>query len=98
MIVRRRVDDFHIVAAEAALPAGSVTLAIEAERGRYHFRYRVSEGEWQNLGSFVSKLLAPEIAGTWTGVVWALYATGNGEPCAAPADFDWCEWATGERQ
>ncbi|MEI6070481.1 MAG: glycoside hydrolase family 43 protein [Verrucomicrobiae bacterium] len=92
IIVRRRVDDFYIVAAESPVPAGLVTLAIDGERGCYHFRYRVSDGEWQSLGSFVSKHLAPEMAGTWTGVVWALYATGNGEPCAAPADYDWCEW------
>jgi alpha-N-arabinofuranosidase len=96
VMVRRRVDDFNIIAAEAELPAGPVTLSLEAERGRYHFRYRLPDGSWATLGSFVAKHLAPELAGTWTGVVLAMYATGNGEPCAAPADFDWCEWPAGE--
>lgn len=92
VIVRRRVDDFQVVAAEAELPEGPVELGVHAERHRYQFRYRIPGGEWQEMGFYVSKLLSPEMAGTWTGVVWALYATGNGEMCAAPADFDWCEW------
>jgi hypothetical protein len=26
------------------------------------------------------------------GVVIGLYATGRGQPCAAPADFDWFDY------
>ena len=96
VIVRRRVDDFDIIAAEAVIPSGALTLSIVSERGRYQFRYRLGDGSWIDLGTFVAKYLAPELAGTWTGVVFALYATGNGEPCAAPADFDWCEWPVGD--
>jgi hypothetical protein len=32
-----------------------------------------------------------ETSGTFTGMMLALYATGNGEPAQTPADFDWCE-------
>lgn len=95
IVIRRRVDDFNLVAAEAAIPEGPITLSIEAERGRYHFYYQMAEGSCEKLGSFQSKLLAPEMAGTWTGVVWALYATGNSQASTVPADFDWCDWPEG---
>jgi beta-xylosidase len=32
--------------------------------------------------------------GTFTGMILGLYATGNGAPCNAPADFDCSEYTT----
>jgi alpha-N-arabinofuranosidase len=93
VLLRKRVDDLDVITAQAELPAGPVELSIEGEKGRYHFRYRQGTADWQTLGTAVAKHLTPELAGTWTGVVWALYATGNGAPSQAPADVDWVEWS-----
>lgn len=92
VVFRRKVTDFDVMAGEASIPQGPVLLSIEGDRGRYTVRYSVEDGVWNDLGSGAAKFLAPELAGTWTGVVWALYATGNGQACGAPADFDWAEW------
>jgi alpha-N-arabinofuranosidase len=32
------------------------------------------------------------MAGGFTGVYLAMYASGNGAPCTAPADFDWFDY------
>jgi alpha-N-arabinofuranosidase len=33
------------------------------------------------------------VAGGFTGVYLALYATGGGVACRGPADFDWFDYA-----
>ena len=50
------------------------------------------------LGSGLARLLSSELAGPsdsasiFTGMYFGLYATGNGQPCQAPADFDWFKY------
>ena len=39
-----------------------------------------------------SKFLATEVAGTFTGVYFGLYATGNGTSSTAPAFVDWFDY------
>jgi len=38
------------------------------------------------------RYLSTEVAGTFTGMFFALYATGNGQPSSVPADFDWFDY------
>ncbi len=83
VIVRRRIGSLTAVVAEVAVPPGPVELGIAAEPQRYRFLLNgvcLAEGE--------TKYLATEVAGGFTGVYFALYATGNGERSVAPADFD----------
>lgn len=39
-------------------------------------------------------MLATETAGGFTGVYFALYATGNGRACIAPARFDYFQYVS----
>jgi len=40
----------------------------------------------------ICKCRSSLVAGGYIGVYFALYATGNGQQCAAPANFDWFEY------
>ena len=58
----------------------------------YTFSYALAEGEPRELASGEARYLATEVAGGFTGVYFALYATANGAQTTAPADFDWFEY------
>ena len=57
---------------------------------RYHERtFYVITTEVHGGGNFY--VTAKDPSGTWCGVPFGMYATGNGTPVANPADFDWFE-------
>jgi xylan 1,4-beta-xylosidase len=81
----------------ADAPAGPITLIIKAAPLTYTFVFKSDTGEEQVLGEAVTKDLSVERIGfkdgmCFTGVYFGLYATGNGQPCSVPADFDWFEY------
>ncbi|MCE5299992.1 MAG: glycoside hydrolase family 43 protein [Spirochaetia bacterium] len=71
-----------------ALQDGCV-LAVDADVDNYRFSYGKSEDALKPLGQGITRYLSSEVAGGFTGVYFAMYATGNGKPCRNPADFDW---------
>jgi len=87
VIVRRRVGSLVVEVASVPVPTGPVVLSIVAEPHRYQFLL----GE-QCLAEGETKFLSTEVAGGFTGVYFAMYATGNGQRSAAPADFDWFDY------
>lgn len=96
VVLRRRIGSLSAEVAVRALPpadAARWVLAVEAERDRYVFSFGPSEGELQPLGEGETRYLSTEVAGGFTGVYFAMYATGNGTPCREPADFDWFDYA-----
>ena len=101
IIVRRRIGTLSAIVARGPLADGPITLRIKAiqEEGAffashatYTFSYTPAGGESRELASGEARYLATEVAGGFTGVYFALYATSNGEQTAAPADFDWFEY------
>lgn len=87
VIVRRRIGSLMAEVADVPAPSGPVELGIDAEPLRYRFLLNgtcLAEGE--------TKYLATEVAGGFTGVYFAMYATGNGERATTPADFDGFEY------
>jgi xylan 1,4-beta-xylosidase len=102
VIVRRRIGTLAAVVASEPLADGPVTLQVRAAQQAgafsfagiptYTFSYALAEGEPRELASGEARYLASEVAGGFTGVYFALYATANGEQTAAPADFDWFEY------
>jgi alpha-N-arabinofuranosidase len=92
MIVRRRIGSLAAIVARERLAAGSLTLVIQATREQYTFGYALSEQSPRVLATGETRYLSTEVAGGFTGVYFALYASGNGQPCGAPADFDWFEY------
>lgn len=87
--LRRRVADLQLVVAEEPLEAGPVTLICDATADHYLFSYALDDGHERRLGSAAIKPISAEAAGVFTGMILALYATGNGRAADTPADFDW---------
>lgn len=87
IIVRRRIGGLTAEVAKRPAPDGPLHLAIEANERMYRF---LLNGEC--LGTGEMRYLSAEVAGTFTGMFFALYATGNGQPSETPADFDWFDY------
>jgi xylan 1,4-beta-xylosidase len=94
VVLRRRIGSLQTEVATATLSASEQgwVLAVDADRDTYRFLYGTSESELVPLGEGETRYLSTEVATGFTGVYFAMYATGNGSPCAAPADFDWFEY------
>jgi alpha-N-arabinofuranosidase len=100
ILVRRRIGELISVAARAPIPEGEIILEIEAETGRYTFSYGLPDGESQRLAIGESRYLSSEVAGGFTGVYLAMYASAaktapsdsTAPSAAAAAYFDWFEY------
>jgi xylan 1,4-beta-xylosidase len=99
VVLRRRLGTLKAEVASRPLPEARAPLflTIRAEESKYAFFFGLREGELEALGEGETRYLSTEVAGGFTGVYFALYASGNGAPCKNPADFDWFEYrpATG---
>ena len=99
VVVRRRIGSLRAEVACQALPPGHgsrLVLAVDTDRSRYSFSYGRSETDLRPLADGETRYLSTEVAGGFTGAYLAMYASGNGQPCQHPADFDWFDYA--ERQ
>lgn len=95
VVLRRRIGSLQAELACQALPPSAnvrLVLAIEANRDQYKFFYGSSETDLKFLGEGETRYLSTEVAGGFTGVYFAMYASGNGAPCTNPADFDWFDY------
>ncbi|HEU4321746.1 MAG TPA: glycoside hydrolase family 43 protein [Roseiflexaceae bacterium] len=88
LCVRQRVGDLGAVVARRPLPDGPVVLRIRAEPERYTFGYDTEADGPQTLAHGQTRYLATEVAGGFTGVYLAMYATGGG----TPAFFEWFDY------
>ncbi|MBP7793300.1 MAG: glycoside hydrolase family 43 protein [Candidatus Goldbacteria bacterium] len=98
VILRRRIGSLHSETACHPLPLKDIkriTLVIDADRDKYTFSYGCSENmedDLHKLGEGETRYLSTEVAGGFTGVYMAMYASGNGSKCSHPADFDWFDY------
>jgi len=92
LIVRRRIGDLKAQVALANWDQPEVVLAIDADAERYTFSYGPAVDALQPLATGQVQYLTQQVAGGFTGVFLGVYATGNGEPCPWPADYDWFEY------
>jgi alpha-N-arabinofuranosidase len=91
-VLKKAVGDMDLESAPVGLQEGAVTLQVKCDGKQYTFSVEQG-GVEQAVGSGLARFVSPEAVaintyGTWTGVYLALYASGNGKPCANPADFD----------
>jgi alpha-N-arabinofuranosidase len=94
VVLRRRIGSLQTEQTCQPLPqnARRLVLGIDADEDRYSFYWGLNEFELRPLGDGETRYLTTEVAGGFTGVYFAMYASGNGAPCAVPADFDWFEY------
>jgi len=77
---------------EVALAPGPVRLRIEGVGSDFRFSYAQGEGDYRVIQEVSARYLSSETIGGFTGVYVGLYATGQGQPSAAPADYDWFDY------
>ncbi|GIO86951.1 glycoside hydrolase 43 family protein [Paenibacillus faecis] len=91
IVFRRTVGSLRVQKIKDC-PEGPVELNIRALPERFEFSFRShAEGAGVEMGWGETHLLSTEVAGGFTGVILAMYATGQtgGE---APALFDWFDY------
>jgi alpha-N-arabinofuranosidase len=89
--VRRRIGSLVAKVARTRVGPGALTLTIEAEPHAYTFGVVGDSGQRHILATGETRYLAPEVAGGFTGVYFALYASGSGAG-SAPAFFEWFDY------
>ena len=78
-------------------PAGDVILSVQASPTTYEFICQPADGGSAiSLGTALTRDLSSEKIGGFTGVYIGMYATGNGQKSARPADFDWFDYRASE--
>jgi alpha-N-arabinofuranosidase len=93
IFVQRKVGTLQAVVAQQPLPEGQVQLRVDADEAWYTFRYAIDNERWLELARGESRYMSSESgAAIFTGTYFGMYATGNGRPCQAPADFDSFEY------
>jgi alpha-N-arabinofuranosidase len=92
VIVRRRIGSLVADVARVSIEPGPITLIIQAEPDSYTFGVSGKSGDQQILATGETRYLAPEVAGPFRGVFFALYASGNGATATAPAFFEWFDY------
>jgi alpha-N-arabinofuranosidase len=99
VIVRRRIGSLAaIVACEKIKKNGFIKLKIEAGRNIYRFSYALNNSEFKIIAEGETRYLSTEVASGFTGVYFAMYATGNGKKSTAPAFFDYFEYTPSEKE
>jgi alpha-N-arabinofuranosidase len=92
VIVRRRIGSLVAEVACQPVADGALILSVKAERSEYIFSAAVEGALEVELARGETRYVATEVAGGFTGVYLAMVASGHGQPCAAPADFDWFDY------
>jgi alpha-N-arabinofuranosidase len=87
LVARRRIGSLAAEVALTPAPQGALRLGIEAEKEEYRLTWSAPGEEAQVLARAETRYLSTEVAGGFTGVYYALYASGNGQPCQSPAEF-----------
>jgi alpha-N-arabinofuranosidase len=103
VFLRQRIGSYlEAVTASAPLDGVEpVVLQVDSTPEEYAFSFGVAmSGKPQvagtPLGKAAARYLSSEVAGGFTGVYFALYATGSGRPASAPAHFDWFDVEPGK--
>ncbi|MBN1893899.1 glycoside hydrolase family 43 protein [bacterium] len=91
VVMRKTVADIRTETAVFPIPGEDIVLKLTADPYNYHLGF-VEDGKFIELDHASCQSVATETASVWTGMYFAMYATGNGSPCKNPADFDWFEY------
>ncbi len=92
LVLRKCVGDIIHEQSVLSVPEGPLRLRVLGTPELYSFAWATDDGDWQPAGSGLTQLLTAEVASDWLGNLIGIYATGNGQKSAMPADFDWFEY------
>ncbi|HYW94885.1 MAG TPA: glycoside hydrolase family 43 protein [Bacteroidales bacterium] len=91
-VLRKTIGDVICDVAEREISDDRVILGIDAGPQKYTFWFQENDGGKMILGTGLTQYIGSEIAGTFTGMFFGVYASGNGKPAVKPADFDWFDY------
>ena len=77
---------------ERPTEAKNLYLKVSAKGQDYAFYFATKEGEWNLLDKVNGSMLNRSVAGGFTGVYLAMYASSNGYKTSNFADFDWFDY------
>lgn len=89
---RKNIGSISVIEKQLYYEEESIEFRITADAECYRFEIISPTGEVTNLGSGECGLLSTEAAGGFTGNVFGLYATGNGEQSRNEARFNWFDY------
>lgn len=92
LFLRKNVGSLSIMEKSLDYDHETIELRITADAENYHFEAVPITGEAIQLGIGECGLLSKEVAGGFTGNVFGLYATGNGEKSLNKAHFSWFDY------
>lgn len=92
ILFRRRVGSLWVVEKEIEYDDQSIVLKVKATDTNFTFSYATANGEENVIGSGETAFLSTQIAGGFTGIYFAMYATGNGKASTTPAHFDYFKY------
>ena len=90
--LRYVLDSLNQKIKEIPLEADATQLIVKGDKKLYTFFYKQKDGEEKQIGVLNTRFLGTEVTGGYNGVLIGLYATGNGKPSEANADFDWFDY------
>ena len=93
VILRKQVGDIRVETASQPIGNGAVILEIRASVEKYTFCCGTDPAGMVEVDSGQTRYLSCTVAGTFTGVYLGMFASGNGKPSRAPADFDWFDYS-----
>ena len=91
--MRRRIGGLSAIVASEKIGDGPIALGLSANKDLYQFFYTREGSKTVVLAEGETRYLSSEVAGGWTGVFFAMYATANGKKSKTPAYFDWFEYS-----
>ena len=92
LAARQRIGPLAAVVASEPIGAGPVTLTIHADRHTYTFGFFMNNAEAHILTTAETRYVSTAVASAFTGVYFAMYATGNGQASKTPAFFNWFDY------
>ncbi|MBN1129921.1 MAG: glycoside hydrolase family 43 protein [Chitinispirillaceae bacterium] len=92
IMVRSCRNDSAVIVGSAIIGDTACILQIESGAVDYAFSYSLDAVSYSRIAVLGAHGINPESTGAFTGAVIGMYASGNGESCTVPADFDWFEY------
>lgn len=89
---RRQIGSVQVVEKEIEVTDGPTIFQVKANETMYEFSVFTSDGVRIPMGSGETAFLSSQVAGGFTGVYFAMYATGNGRSSTTPAHFDYFDY------
>lgn len=92
LVIRKTVGDLSYETVTIPVKCDQVYLRIQANKDQYLFIYSLDGQKYEQIGTAIPQYLGTELASSFTGVYFAMYASGNEQVCQHKSNFDYFEY------